>query len=116
MAPAVLASAATCQPEVDGLEAGADLLHRLVAGHRAQSVDVGFGFQQLPLAVSTAAGEAVFDEEGAAQALPAGGGVGAGDAVEAARGDGNGGGETLQGGGPFCAGRRPGGGPVEFVD
>ena len=62
---------------------GADLLHRLVAGERAERVDVGLGVEQLPEAPRAERRERVLDLERAAQALDVGLGVGADDAVEA---------------------------------
>jgi hypothetical protein len=44
-----------------------DHLHRLVAGHRAQRVDVILGGEQLPEAIGAAAGEAVLDRNRAAK-------------------------------------------------
>jgi len=42
--------------EINGFQAGANLLHRLVAGHGTQSIDVLFILQQLPKAIGAAFG------------------------------------------------------------
>ncbi len=54
--------------EIDGLQAGADHLHRLVAGHGAEARHVGFRLQQLPQPVGAALGQRVADRQRAAQA------------------------------------------------
>jgi hypothetical protein len=74
--------------KVDRLQAGADHLHRLVAGHRAQRVHERLLAQQLPQLVGAALGQGVRYGEGAAQAQHVGGGVGPLHPVEAARGRG----------------------------
>ena len=70
--------------QVDRLQAGADHLHRLVAGDGAERVHIILGLEQLPQPVGAAAGEAVLDRDRAAQPLDLGDGIGADDAVEAA--------------------------------
>ena len=70
--------------QIDRLQAGADHLHRLVAGDRAERVHIILAVQQLPEPVGAAAGEAVLDRHRAAQPLDLGRRVGALDAVEAA--------------------------------
>ena len=49
--------------DIDGLQSGFHHLHRLVAGHRAQGVDVGAAVQHLPQALGADAGKRVFDAE-----------------------------------------------------
>ena len=75
--------------KIDRLEAGPDHLHRLVAGDRAQRVDMALAAEQLPEPGRAAAGEAVFDCDRAAQPLDVAGPVGPLDAVEPARRRGN---------------------------
>ena len=55
--------------EIDRLEACADHLHRLIAGDRAERVQIILAVQQLPQAVGAAPGEAVLDRNRAAQPL-----------------------------------------------
>ncbi len=52
---------------VNGLQPGGDHLHRLVAAHGAEGVDVLLAVQQLPQALSAEARQRVFDMQGAAQ-------------------------------------------------
>src|SRR3984893_10635266 len=47
--------------DVNGLNTGLHLLHGLVAGHRAQRVDIGLGLQQLPQALGAHASQRVLD-------------------------------------------------------
>ena len=54
--------------QVDRLQAGLHLLHRLVAGHRAQRVDERLVVHQLPQLLGAAARERVLDVDRAAQA------------------------------------------------
>jgi hypothetical protein len=54
--------------EVDGLQAGLDLLHGLVAGEGAQGIDEGLVVDQVPQLLGAAAGQGVLDGERAAQA------------------------------------------------
>ena len=72
---------------------GADHLHRLVAGDRAERVHIILAVEQLPEAVGAAPGEAVLDRERAAQPRDIGRRIGALDAVEAAVRGGDEGGE-----------------------
>jgi hypothetical protein len=83
--------------EVDRLQAGAHHLHRLIAGQRAQRVDVGLGLQELPQSVRPPPRQRVFDGNGAAQPLYILGRIRALDAVEAAGGGGDQVGETGHG-------------------
>src|ERR1019366_1689325 len=69
--------------EVDGLEAGADLLDGLVAGHGAERVDVRLAVEELPEALGPQPCEGVFDVYRAAQPFHVCFGVGTNDAVEA---------------------------------
>ena len=55
--------------EIDRLQAGADHLHRLVAGDRAERVDEVLLVEQLPQPVGAALGERVRDLDRAAQPL-----------------------------------------------
>ena len=71
--------------EVDRLQAGADHLHRLVAGDGAQRIHIILAVEELPEPLGAAAGEAVLDRDRAAQPLDLGDGIGPVDAVEAAR-------------------------------
>jgi hypothetical protein len=54
--------------EVDRLQAGLDLLHRLVAGQRAERVDEVFLVQRFPQPLGAAPGQGVLDPHRAAQA------------------------------------------------
>ncbi len=83
--------------EVDGLQAGPHHLHRLVAGHRAQRVDVILGGEKLPKPVGAAAGEAVLDRHRAAQPRHFVRRIRPDDAVEATEGSGNEVGESWHG-------------------
>ena len=84
ISPLLLASPATCQPrQVDGLQAGLDLLHGLVAGQRAERVDEGLGVDQVPQLLGAALGQRVLDLQRAAQAHHVGGAVAALDALPA---------------------------------
>jgi hypothetical protein len=67
--------------QVDRLDPGLDLLHRLAAGERSQAVDVGFVVHQVPQLLGAAARNRVLDREGAAQAHHVGGAVAALDAL-----------------------------------
>jgi hypothetical protein len=69
--------------QVDGLQAGLDLLHGLVAGQRAEAVDEGLGVDQVPQLLGAALGQRVLDGQAAAQAHHVGGGVAALDAFPA---------------------------------
>ena len=60
--------------QVDGLQAGLDLLHGLVAGEGAQRVDEGLGVDQVPQLLGTALGQGVLDLQAAAQTHHVGGG------------------------------------------
>jgi hypothetical protein len=62
--------------EVDRLQTGADLLHRLVAGQRAERVDVVLGLSSSQSRFAPRLGERVLDGDGAAQALDLGDAVG----------------------------------------
>ncbi len=86
--------------EVDRLEAGANHLHRLVAGDRAERMDMIVALHQLPQAIGAAAGEAVLDRDRAAQPLDVGDAVRPGDALEAPGGGGDDGAEIGHGGDP----------------
>jgi hypothetical protein len=66
--------------QVDGLQAGLDLLHGLHAGQRAQRIDERLFIQQAPQLVGAALRQRVFDPEGAAQAHHLGRSVSTGDA------------------------------------
>ena len=70
--------------EVDRLQAGADLLHGLVAGQRAERVDEILLVDELPQPVGAHFGERVPDLDRAAQPLHVLRRVGPLDAVEAA--------------------------------
>ena len=72
--------------EIDRGQAGARLLHRLVAGDGAQRIDVGLGLQRLPQPVGAPLGKGVGDGHGAAQLLHFGRSIGPLDAVEAPTG------------------------------
>ncbi len=54
--------------QIDGLQAGLDLLHGLVAGQSAQRIDERLAVQEFPEARGAAAGKRVFDADRAAQA------------------------------------------------
>ena len=54
--------------QVDGLDAGLDLLHRLAARQRAEAVDVRLGVDELPELLGAEARERVLDLHAAAQA------------------------------------------------
>ena len=69
--------------QVDGLQAGLDLLHGLVAGQRAKRVHERFAVQQFPQAGRTAAGQRVLDGDRTAQTDHILGAVGALDALPA---------------------------------
>ena len=58
--------------DVDGVESGLDHLNGLVAGHCAQSLDVGAGLHEFPKALGAEAGEGVLDVNGAAQTIDVG--------------------------------------------
>ncbi len=73
--------------EVDRVEAGADHLHRLVAGEGAERVHVGPGVEEVPQPQRAAAGERVLDAHGAAEPLHVLGRVGPGDPAPAPVGD-----------------------------
>src|SRR6185437_15563303 len=62
--------------QVDGPEAGPDLLHGLVAGQGAKSVDVPAGVQQRPQPLGPEPGQRVLLLDRAAQADHVGGAVG----------------------------------------
>ncbi len=66
--------------QVDGLEAGPDLLDRLVAGEGAEGVDVVLGVQEVPEALGAEPGEGVLLLDGSAQPHDVVRGVGAVDA------------------------------------
>ena len=70
--------------QVDRLQPGLDLLHRLVAGQRAQRRHVGLGLQQLPQPGRAHLGQRVADAETAGQAVDVLLRVVAPDAVEPA--------------------------------
>ncbi|MNE83334.1 hypothetical protein D3C80_1801430 [compost metagenome] len=72
--------------QIDGLQTGADHLHRLVAGDGAQGVDEGLVVQQLPQTIGAALGQGVGDRHRAAQAQNVVRRIGAFDAVETAGG------------------------------
>ena len=72
--------------EIDGLEAGADHLHRLVAGHGAERVDIILALEQLPQPVGAAAGEAVLDRQRSAQPFHILDAIGTANPVETAGG------------------------------
>ena len=71
--------------EVDRLEAGADLLHGLVAGAGAERGDVRAVVQEVPELLGADARERVLDPDGAAQALDVLRSVGPLDALPALR-------------------------------
>jgi hypothetical protein len=80
----MLASAATLPAgQVDGLQAGLHLLHRLVAGHRAERVHERFVVDQAPQLFGAAARERVLDVNRAAQPDHLFGGVAALNALPA---------------------------------
>ena len=54
---------------VNRFQSGADLLHRLVAGERAECVDERLGLKQLPEFLRAAARQCVFDHDAALQTL-----------------------------------------------
>ena len=68
--------------QIDRRQAGARLLHRLVAGDGAQRIDVGLGLQRFPQAVGALLGQRVLDLDGAAQLLHLGRAIGTADAIE----------------------------------
>src|SRR5438477_170340 len=69
--------------EVDRLQARLDLLHRLVAGERAQRIDERLGVDQVPQLLGATLGERVLDVQRAAQLHHVGGAVAALDAFPA---------------------------------
>ncbi|MNX81846.1 hypothetical protein D3C86_1135490 [compost metagenome] len=69
--------------EIDRLQPGANHLHGLVAGKRAERIDEIFLVDQLPQPVRAHFGQRMADFDGAAQPLHIRGGVSALDAVEA---------------------------------
>jgi len=69
--------------EVDRLQAGLDLLHRLVARERAERVDEGLGVDEVPQLLGAAARERVLDRQRAAQLDDLGRAVAALDALPA---------------------------------
>ena len=69
--------------EVNGLQAGAHLLHRLVAGQRAKRRDIGFRMQQFPQPLRASARQRVLDRQRTAQLLHVLFGVRPGDALPA---------------------------------
>ena len=69
--------------EIDRLEAAANHLHRLVAGDRAERVDIGSIIQQFPELVGAALGERIRDRKRAAQPHDILGAIGPADALEA---------------------------------
>ena len=71
--------------QVDRLQPGLDLLQRLVAGQRAERVDVFFAVQQLPEALGALLGQRVLDGERATELGDVGRGVVALDAGETIR-------------------------------
>ena len=75
--------------QIDRGQPGARLLHRLVAGHRAQRIDVGLGLQRVPKPIGALLGQRVGDRHRAAQLLDFGRGVGTADAIETPCGRGN---------------------------
>jgi hypothetical protein len=70
--------------EVDGLQSGADHLHRLVASERAERVHVVLGVQQLPEPPGSHLGQRVRDPDGPAEPFDVGLWVGPQDSLEAA--------------------------------
>ena len=69
--------------EVNGLQAGAHLLHRLVAGQRAKRRDIGFRMQQFPEPLRASARQGMLDRQRTAQLLDVLLGVRPGDALPA---------------------------------
>ena len=69
--------------QVDRLDAGFHLLHRLAAGECAEAVDVSLGVDQVPQLLGTAASQCVFDRHRAAQTHDIGSAVAALDALPA---------------------------------
>ena len=75
--------------QIDGVESGADHLHRLVAGDGSQRPHRLVAAEHRPQPLGAAAGEAVLDRHRAAQAEHLGGRIGPRNAVETARRGGN---------------------------
>jgi hypothetical protein len=69
--------------QIDRLDAGLDLLHRLAAGQRAEAVDVGLAIDQIPELLGATASDGVFDRERTTQADDIGGRVAALDSLPA---------------------------------
>jgi hypothetical protein len=67
--------------QVDRLQAGLDLLHRLVACQGAQGIDEGLGGDEVPELFGAALGERVLDGHRSAQTDDVGGAVAANDAL-----------------------------------
>jgi hypothetical protein len=66
--PLRLLSAATLPArEVDGLKAGLDHLHRLIARHCAQRSDIGLGLKKVPKPIGADVGERMVDSKRSAQ-------------------------------------------------
>ncbi len=75
--------------QVDRGQAGAGLLHRLVAGDGAERIDERLFLQRFPKPIGAALGQRVGDRHGAAQLLHLGRAVGTADAIETPCGRGN---------------------------
>ena len=75
--------------QVDRLQPGADHLHRLIAGQRAERVDVRLGLEQLPQLQRATVGEGVLDRHRAAQPGDILGGIATLDTIETALGSGD---------------------------
>ena len=69
--------------DVDGLQAGSDHLHCLVAAHGAEGINVVLAIQQFPQTLSPEARQRVLDVQGAAQAHNVFRGIRTGDSLPA---------------------------------
>ena len=68
--------------EIDGLQSGADHLHRLIAGNCAERVHIRFGVEKMPKALRRDLGERVSDGHRTAQLHDVGNGIGSLDPIE----------------------------------
>ena len=69
--------------QVNGFDAGLDLLHGLAAGQRAKAIHIGLVVEQVPQLVGATAGQGVLHLEGAPQAHHVSGRIAALDALPA---------------------------------